>query len=304
MKSNGFTLIELLGVIIILAIISLLVVPAVNNLISKGSETVYNAQINTILKAAYDYSLRNPDYLPDENETLYVTLGQLKIEGLVEFSIKDPETFKEFPDNLVISIKNVGLNYKNTNKLARLEGNYLYTAEIEKLENSSLSPTIEISGLTKNSDNNYILILSLNDSVNISYSATSKNNIDLTDKVSSYITLNNTVQENIDTSSSNIYKIHYTVIDDNGYSTSTVLSIIISDTIQPKITLPENNTISTSITNFNLLSGVLCTDNSGFCDISVSGEITYGTPGKYIIEYTGQDPSGNTTTARRVITVK
>ena len=304
MKSNGFTLIELLGVIIILAIISLLVVPAVNNLISKGSETVYNAQINTILKAAYDYSLRNPDYLPDENETLYVTLGQLKIEGLVEFSIKDPETFKEFPDNLVISIKNVGLNYKNTNKLARLEGNYLYTAEIEKLENSSLSPTIEISGLTKNSDNNYILILSLNDSVNISYSATSKNNIDLTDKVSSYITLNNTVQENIDTSSSNIYKIHYTVIDDNGYSTSTVLSIIISDTIQPKITLPENNTISTSITNFNLLSGVLCTDNSGLCDISVSGEITYGTPGKYIIEYTGQDPSGNTTTARRVITVK
>ena len=52
------------------------------------------------------------------------------------------------------------------------------------------------------------------------------------------------------------------------------------------------------------MSNVSCEDNSGKCNIEVSGSINYGVVGKYIIEYKATDPSGNTTTQKRVITIK
>ena len=59
MKNKGFTLIELLAVIIILSILIILVYPSVTNVMTKSKETIYQKQINTILNAAYDYTLQN-----------------------------------------------------------------------------------------------------------------------------------------------------------------------------------------------------------------------------------------------------
>ena len=302
---NGFTLIELLGVIIILFLIAGLVFPAVTKIINSSNDTVYQAQINSILKSAYDLTLKNTEYLPLRGEKKYITLGELKSQGLIGYSVKDPKTKKEFADNLVISVEYLVTKKSYDKKYSKLEGNYLYTVEMDSLQTNTTNPSINIAGLTKNSLGDYVMSVSLNDAFTLpSVTATSSSSVDLTDRVKYYITLDDVLVPSVSTNEFAIYKIKYFVVDDLGKSQMSTLSVIIADTTPPEITLPTNDKISTSTSRFDLMEGVTCTDNSGFCNITYTGSITYGTVGKYIIEYTGQDKSGNTTVIRRVITVE
>ena len=50
MNNKGFTLVELLGVIVILIVIFLVIFPATRVLIERSEKTVYQTQINKILK--------------------------------------------------------------------------------------------------------------------------------------------------------------------------------------------------------------------------------------------------------------
>ena len=153
MKTKGFTLVELLGVIVLLSIIFVLISTSTANLIANGKTTTYQKQINTILNAAYDFTLKNLNYLPEDNNTNYVTLGQLKSEGLVEVNIINTQTDKAFPDNLVISIQKVSTDHEIGNT-SMLNGNYLYTVEMTKLNDMDVKeklPKIKfevVSGLT------------------------------------------------------------------------------------------------------------------------------------------------------------
>lgn len=303
MDKKGFTLVELLAVIILLAIIFVLTFPAVEKVIFQGRDVVSNSQINTILDAAYDLSLQNVELLPDSGKTTFITLADLKKAGLIESDITDPETKKLYSDSLVISIKNVGSGYKYTSENAKLKGDYLYTVILNPSEEHK--PTITLSSLTRNSEGNYVTQINLNSTfTDVSYTATSSDGVDLTSRVVVSITFNNTVVSEVDTSKLGIYKINYTVVDDYGYSTTVVRSVIITDTELPVLILPENTTISTSETEFDLLEGVTCTDNSGECDITTSGTIEFGVVNKYTIVYTAQDPTGNTTTSERIITIE
>lgn len=300
----GFTLVELLGVIVIMAVIFVLVFPAVNNIINISKDTVYQTQINKILNAAYELSLQNTKYLPDKGEKNYITLGELKYKGLVDVSIENPETNEKFSDNLVISIHNVGSNYKYLKTNSKLEGDYLYTAEPEE-NDKNLLPNISLEGLTLNSDGNYIITLDINSEFEeYEYVATSNSGLDLTNKVSKYILKNNNAVESVDTSKTGIYKIYYSVVDNNGYANTVILNIIIGDTIPPTISSLENVTLDKDVESFDLLEGVTCEDNSGYCDITTSGTIEFGVANKYIIEYTASDPSGNIYVQKRVITVE
>ena len=94
------------------------------------------------------------------------------------------------------------------------------------------------------------------------------------------------------------------MVDNNGYANTAILSVIIADTTTPSITLPKENKISKDETNFDLLKNVSCEDNCGYSDIEFSGEFDFGVSGKYIITYTAKDPSGNTATKKRVITIE
>ncbi|MBQ2946748.1 MAG: DUF5011 domain-containing protein [Bacilli bacterium] len=306
MKNKGFTLVELLAVLIILAIIFVISVPLMTEILDQSKNTLYKKQINTILDATYDYSLKYIEYLPEDNNISYITLGELKYEGIVDYDLTDPETNERFKNELVISINKVGTGYKNSDIHAKLKGDYLYIVEVDKLkEAKNLKPIITLDGLTKNTDGNYILTLDLNQEINnIAYSAISANGVDLTKKVKKYILLNDIPTDNITTTNSGIYKVHYTVVDNNGYANTATLSIIIADTTIPTITLPNTNKIGKDVTNFDLLKNVTCEDNSGYCDIEFSGEIDYGVVGKYIITYTAKDPSGNTSIKKRVITIE
>jgi len=304
MSNKAFTLIELLGVLVILAIISFLIFPTISSVIDNGADVTYKKQIKTILSATYDFSLKNMSYLKESGEVSYVTLGELKYYGLIDVDIKNPKTKEKFPDNLVISINNVGAGYKHDTSNSELFGDYLYTVELDNLNKFSLQPTIILNGLTKNSNGNYSIVLNLNEPIQqITYSASSKNGDNLTDKVKKYITLDGTAVDNIDNSKSGIYKVNYFVVDEDGYATMTVLNVIIGDNVAPNLVIPSNKTISTNVSSIDLMDGVECSDNSGICDVDVKGSINYGTLGKYIIEYTAKDPSGNTTVAKRVITI-
>lgn len=304
MKNKGFTLIELLGVVIILAVIFVLVFPVTSNIVSQSKETVYQKQIHDILTAAYNFSLKNINYLPEKNNTHFVTLGELKYEGLIDVNIKNSKTNEFLDDDLVISISNVGNNYKYSNKKAKLEGEYLYKIE-EPITNKDLLPEINLNGLKQNTDGNYIIPLDLNKTLDeIDVIAISHDGVDITNKVTKYILFNEKLVENIDSSKSSVYKIKYSVVDDNGYSNMATLNVIIADTIPPTLNDMGNITIDKYVTNYDLLSGVNCEDNSGYCYIDISGEIDYGVIGKYIIEYNVKDPSGNTSIYKRLITIE
>ena len=65
MNKKGFTLIELIAVIVILALISLIVFPAVNSMIKNSKEKAYNVQIDEIIDAAKNYLSDLPVCIPE-----------------------------------------------------------------------------------------------------------------------------------------------------------------------------------------------------------------------------------------------
>lgn len=308
MKNKGFTLIELLAVLVLLVVIFILIVPGVTNILVNSKKNINQTQINTILKSAYDWSLENSINLPGKDNSIYVTLGILKYNGFIESNLINPETEEPFPDNLVVKITNVGANHKYSNKNSKLEGNYLFTLEIEKLleeEYNIKKPTIKLNDLVSDSQGNYVTNVSINSTfTNVSYSAESKDKVDLTDKVITYIVYDNNIVSSVDTSKIGIYYIIYTVVDDDGYSTIVTRSIIVSDFTAPTLIIPEQTVIDKSVITYDLFDDVECNDNSSKCDITINGAIDYGNSGKYIIEYVAKDPSGNTTIKKRVIEIE
>ncbi len=304
MKNNGFTLMEVLGVIIILTIIFLLVVPTVNKIIDRSRQTAHDSQINTLLEATYNWSLKNLSKLPSEDEKVFVTLGELKKGGFIDPKFVDPSTQNQFPDELVISITKVDSNYKNKNKYAKKYGRYLYEVNFELLQQNN-KPIIVLENMTANSSGDYVTKINLNEKLDkVNYKATSIDGDNLTDKVLIIIVFDDRVVDEVDTSHVGVYDISYIVVDKDGLSTKVTRSVIVSDLLAPELFFPEDTTISLSTTSYDLMDGVSCKDNSGNCSISFSGSIKFGVIGKYVIQYTAQDPSGNTITKGRVINVK
>ena len=105
MKKNVFTLAEMLGVITILAILGLLIFPAVEKSLKDGKEDLYKVQINNIEQAARFWAADNIFSAPEtQNESMLLTLYQLKQAGKISNDITDPTTKTLFPDGLVIKI--------------------------------------------------------------------------------------------------------------------------------------------------------------------------------------------------------
>lgn len=305
---NGFTLVEMLGVLAILTIIFILVFPSVKEVIDQGKDTTYQKQINTILSASYDWALKNPNLLPEEKQKTFITLSNLKKANLIDSNIMDPDSKKAFPDNLVISIKNVGGNYKNKTEYSKQGGDYLFTAEIKfmnSLDFINNKPSINLQGLTPDSNGNYTTKINLNDKFNnVKYTSTSKENIDLTSRVIVNIYYDGIVVSEIDTNKIGIYYINYTVVDDDGYSNTIKRNVIIVDESAPEIILPTETTISKNVTSYDLMKDVSCKDNSEICDVTTNDKLNFGVPGKYVIEYIAKDPSGNLSSSKRVITIE
>ena len=91
-NKKGFTLAELLAVIIVLGLLSLIVIPNVITAIKTSKDTIYKAQINSIIEGAKMWASDNASSMPENDETIKLTLYQLKIGAYVDLSIKNPNT--------------------------------------------------------------------------------------------------------------------------------------------------------------------------------------------------------------------
>ena len=111
-KRKAFTLIELMGVLVIIGLLTVILVPVINNTIKNNKQQLYDNQLKMIRLAAQNLATDNTYILPEEDgEEIYITLGQLRAMGYAEGTIIDPLTNENFSDNLIVMIIKKGNDY-------------------------------------------------------------------------------------------------------------------------------------------------------------------------------------------------
>lgn len=101
MNKKGFTLIELIGVIVILALLTLIIVPNVVTYLQQGISNSKEYQNESIVLGAKNWASDHKDELPDAGNSLNLQLSTLQSEGYIEKNIKDPETGEALDANAV-----------------------------------------------------------------------------------------------------------------------------------------------------------------------------------------------------------
>lgn len=112
MNKKGFTLAELLGVITILGLLALLIVPAIDKTIKESNETLYQAQLGTIIEGAKEWSADHVSELPVSGGSITITLLELKSGGYIPTDIKNPKTEELFSDDVTVKITEHNSQYK------------------------------------------------------------------------------------------------------------------------------------------------------------------------------------------------
>lgn len=140
-NKKGFTIIELLAVIILMAIISTIIVPAVIGMVNKSKEKSIQQQYDMIRAGAKAYINANP-FIEIPNELNYnsitVTLDTLIKGGFVKKGIVNPETNEPFNVNsTTVKISNIANNYIYDvyfgGKLVSTDSNNVQGNEIDKV---------------------------------------------------------------------------------------------------------------------------------------------------------------------------
>lgn len=104
MNKKGFTLVELLAVIVILAALALITTTSITKILKDSKEDLYNTQIIALKSTVENWGSDNLDKLPETDNCVYLTLKDLREDGLIDYSIKDPRTNEEFPEDLKFKI--------------------------------------------------------------------------------------------------------------------------------------------------------------------------------------------------------
>ena len=110
---KGFTLAELIGVIVVLALISLITIPAISKILRQNKGSLCETQMNNILEAARSYGADNVFSLPSEDgNRLTITLGDLITGGYIEANIENPATKEIIDVDSEIYITKTGKKWK------------------------------------------------------------------------------------------------------------------------------------------------------------------------------------------------
>lgn len=150
-NKKGFTLVELIGVITLLALIALVVYPAITTVIKNTKEKAYKDQIEVLIKAAKQWGVENADELPDGEGGMYsLSISTLLSEGyLTNDDVIDPRNTETTLTGTII-IKNASNQY-----------NYMYAEETFQ---TSIALWLEENVVLKNGDtysganpNNYVM---------------------------------------------------------------------------------------------------------------------------------------------------
>lgn len=283
---KGFTLVELLAVIIILGAIFTITFPLVTDNIRKTEEKAFNLQKEQIIAAAKDMVIKEYVVIPDKQSiTLYV--GELKRKGLLPIKMINAKTKLTISNesNVVISRENNSYSYDVN----------IIDLEEESTENNENAPVIRLNG-------NYVEYVEINTEY-VEKGGTAYSNTGSSLPLNLQIKSNDNEGGKIETSKLGTYKLIYSATDDNGLTTTSIRTVVVRDTIPPVIYFPEDNIVKVSELNGSYVEkGVYAIDNSNEVDVTHVSSLS-NVPGKHVILYTAKDPSGNTTNAKRVITV-
>lgn len=286
---KGFTLVELLAVIIILGAIFAITFPLVTDNIRKTEEKAFNLQKEQIIAAAKDMVIKEYVVIPDKQSiTLYV--GELKRKGLLPIKMINAKTKLTISNesNVVISRENNSYSYDVN----------IIDLEEESTENNENAPVIRLNG-------NYVEYVEINTEY-VEKGGTAYSNTGSPLPLNSpQIKLNDNEVDEIVTSQLGTYKLIYSATDDNnGLTTTSIRTVVVRDTIPPVIYFPEDNIVKVSELNGAYVKkGVYAIDNSNIgINVTLVSSLS-NVPGKHVILYTAKDSSGNTTNAKRVITV-
>lgn len=110
MNKKAFTLVELLAVIIILGVIAVIIVPTTEKALKDSKEKVYESQKLSLITSLKDWKLDNNDLFYD-NDSVTVTLGELKEQGYVEYDVKNPKTDECISNDLQFAVTKKGKQY-------------------------------------------------------------------------------------------------------------------------------------------------------------------------------------------------
>lgn len=282
MKKRGFTLIELMGTLILLATIALITIPIVDTQIKKGKQQLYDNAIESI-KLSFEDWLSDQHITLKENESVSITLTQLKQSKKTDMNITNPINEEFLPSDMVLvaSKTSSGLVYEVKDDTGSSKDNYFDL------------PTITLNG-------NVITYVELDASKTTNYTdlgAIAKDSSD------NEISVSTSTEPTLDISKPGSYFVTYSATS-NGKTNKIIRTIIVRDTQGPTIVFANDLSISLSeVYNYDFLNDVTVTDNSGET-IQATVETNFSAQtGTYTITYKAKDSAGNITTKLRKVTV-
>ncbi len=114
-----------------------------------------------------------------------------------------------------------------------------------------------------------------------------------------------TVSGELDANTPGSYTLTYTATDPSGNFASATRTVQVNDTIAPQITLVDAAMMTIECHGSFTDPGATATDTcAGVVQVTTTGSVDANTPGNYTLTYTATDPSGNTATATRSVTVE
>lgn len=126
MNKKGFTLAELLGVIIIIALLSLIIIPRIIGTFVEISEQIDDSTQLVIVEAAKDYYSENQNYIAKMN--FCITVLELQNQGLLSYDIKDSNG-EPVPTTTIVKIYKNGANYKVNEKCNIVDNDVINAAK-------------------------------------------------------------------------------------------------------------------------------------------------------------------------------
>ncbi len=310
MKNNkGFTLIELLAVLIILVVIFSIVFMSASGMLDDGKGAIYKAEEKVVFDATNSFlKVKANMYPPMQSNKYCITFSQLIDYGYLTDNQILTLTDK-FNTVLVTYDSSSSPEYKLTNECEEVKVNSNLklagsNTVIINQQPDGQNRTYEEKGLflyEEGSDTPTQLSFSLEDysSIpNLQINATSLKHDDTTPCTEERYCINETV---IDT-----YTITYKYKIDSSTSLTAERIVKVLDREAPVINISGQDKVifSTSVTSYDVKSGVSATDNSGEnIRVNAKTDLKLGQEGTYSILYTATDSSGNTSTKTRTVVI-
>lgn len=211
MKKDGFTLIELLAVIVVLALLGVVAGVTISRSINNSENKAQDLQAKTIKEAAVTWANANVYSLPEEGDSITITLNTLITEGYIEENAEG--TLENLSTNELYSRSKTYIVITNDS------GNFTYdfipsmTSDVTS-EPTNSNPTITLKG------SNTVTVAQGSNYTDAGATAKKYDGTDLTSEI--------VLSSTISTANPGTYKVIYVVTDpDNNLTNSIERTVIV-----------------------------------------------------------------------------